>query len=473
MSNKNSNNFQMFKIEDLCMIEKIGEGSFGEVFKTKKEEFGDTFFATKKVKTKTALDEKNRKYFNNEIYILRNLQHENIIEFYEIKRTSSNFYLVFGFCNGGMLSSCLKKYQNKYNRPFTEEECRHLLRQITSGLAYLDRMNIIHRDLKLDNILVNFKNDEDKEKLNMMNATIKIIDFGFARFLDQSELANSILGSPMNMDPTLLGGIVNKNYVTYDEKADIWSLATIAYNLFTGYPPFTASSYENLYKAVSKGNYNIPLSLKLSKQALAFLVSIMQNNPNDRLDIKSLVYHEFLMSDEKEQLNIKNISNNLISNGELKLSTLSKNYDFLFGSSGGKPNVNFQINNNLIQNQNNLNRQKTKFENFDLFNQQVSTFVENPIQNNNPQMNIQQQNYNAMMQMQQQQNKQMNYNNLYNQQQINQNNNMNQNQQNYMVMNQNSINGQINQNQGGLNANMNKMKSNMNSNFGKFLIFKN
>ena len=321
-------------IEDLILIDKLGEGSFGEVYLTKKQQFPHMLFATKKVNNSKAFDEKNRKYFNNELYILRNLSHPNIIQLYEIKRTQNNFYLVFDYCNGGTLNSCLKKYQNLYNRTFTEIECQYLIKQITNGLSYLSRCNIIHRDLKMDNVMLNFKSEEDKVKLNMIKAEVKIIDFGFAKYLEQNDLANSILGSPLNMDPILLGGIINKNQsATYDEKADIWSLGTICYNILIGYPPFQASAYKELLDLINKGEYSIPLSLKLSKQAISFLVSILQNDPKQRFDIHALSNHEFLIENQKyDTISINTIPGNYISNGELKLSTLKKDYTFLFSN---------------------------------------------------------------------------------------------------------------------------------------------
>lgn len=493
---KQNQPFQMFQVEDLKMISKIGEGSFGEVFLTKKDNYEGTLFATKKVPNQIALDEKNRKYFNNEIFILRNLSHENIIQLYEIKRTSSNFYLVFGNCNGGTLNSCLKNYQNKYNRPFSEEECRNLIRQISNGLAYLSRMNIIHRDLKLDNILINFPNDEDKEKVNLLHAQIKIIDFGFARYLNQNELANSILGSPMNMDPQLLGGIVNKNYITYDEKADVWSLATICYNLLIGYPPFTANSYEELYKVVAKGEYSIPLNLKISKQAVSFLVNILQNNPKSRADIKNIIYHDFLCGESLEILNVNNVPSNLVSNGELKLSSLVKDYSFLqdnrnnrhsFNNSNNYINTNNNnyggYNNGYGNNNNNnqMQQHNTVSNNFDLFNQQISSQNEfyfngqinnmNNINNMNSGLNMNNNIYNNMMNNNVNINNNMQRGNMINtnNNNINNNNNMfNAPQVNQIgggiMLNNMTNNNLMNNNNNQINNNLYNMYSNNNIN---------
>lgn len=326
---------QQIQIEDLILVDKLGSGSYGEVYLTKKERF-NCFFATKKVANSIALNEKNKKYFNNELYILRNFSHESIIKLFEIKRTANNFYLVFEYCNGGTLNSCLKAYMNKYSRPFTEIESQHIIKQVTNGLHYLNSVNIVHRDLKLDNIMLHFSNEEDKANMNLLKAKVKIIDFGFAKILEHNDMADSILGSPLNMDPVMLSGIINKvQAVTYDEKADLWSLGTICYNIMTGYPPFQATNYKDLHEMTLKGQYKIPLTLKLSKQAISFIVSMLQNDPKQREHIKNLVLHEFVQSKEPfEPIQINNIPTELISKNDLILSTLSNDYPFLSIAEG-------------------------------------------------------------------------------------------------------------------------------------------
>ena len=260
-------------------------------------------YAVKKVSKSLVLQEKVKKYFNNEIYILKQVNHPNIIKLYEIKQTLNNFYLVFDLCNGGGLSNCLEKYMKQNKKPFTQEIAQSIIRQLVSGLQYLHNNKILHRDLKLDNVLLHFNSEEDKNNFNLLKAQVKIIDFGFARYLENDSLAQSVLGSPINMDPQILAKmrkIDNNQSFGYDQKADIWSLGTICYEMLIGVPPFDATSYEELVSKIQKGNYKIPKNLKLSKEAISFINGMLKYNPEQRLSIDQLANHNFLIKNVKD-----------------------------------------------------------------------------------------------------------------------------------------------------------------------------
>ena len=289
-------------VEDITLIKSVGKGSFGEVFLASRKGT-DQMYAVKKVSKSLALQEKVKKYFNNEIYILKQVNHPNIIKLYEIKQTLNNFYLVFDLCNGGGLSNCLEKYMKQNKRPFTQEIAQSIIRQLVSGLQYLHNNKILHRDLKLDNVLLHFNSEEDKNNFNLLKAQVKIIDFGFARYLENDSLAQSVLGSPINMDPQILAKmrkIDNNQSFGYDQKADIWSLGTICYEMLIGVPPFDATSYEELVSKIQKGNYKIPKNLKLSKEAISFINGMLQYNPEKRLSIDQLANHNFLIKNVKD-----------------------------------------------------------------------------------------------------------------------------------------------------------------------------
>jgi serine/threonine protein kinase len=206
------------------------------------------------------------------------------------------------YCNGGDLSGCLKKYKAAYKRPFSEEIVQYIMRQVVNGINFLHSNKIIHRDLKLDNILVTFPSENDKKSLNMMKAIVKIIDFGFATKLQaaKSNLTYTILGTPANMAPQILEQMEQRtpNRQGYDEKVDIWSLGTLCYEMLVGHMAFCASSMQELSKKVKQGSYSLPTNL--SKEVVSFIDSMLKADPNKRLSARDLLKHDFLVKNVKQ-----------------------------------------------------------------------------------------------------------------------------------------------------------------------------
>jgi serine/threonine protein kinase len=300
-------------VEDLTLIKELGKGAFGKVFLTSKQGSMQKF-ATKQIDKKYAANPKAKRYIDNEISILKDINHENIVKLYDVKETSQYFYLVTEYCNGGALSDRLEDYKDIHNAPFPEELVQYLMRQIMSAVKYLHGKKILHRDIKLDNILVHFNSEEDKKNNNLLKAKVKMIDFGFARYLKKEELAYSILGSPINMDPGILRKLNrlehSKDY-GYDEKADIWSLGTIVYEMLIGKCTFDAESMRELVSKVEKGNYFLPSTL--SKEAVSFLNGMLQYDYKKRLSAEQLYRHKFLIMNFKDlhKINLNEIKKNV------------------------------------------------------------------------------------------------------------------------------------------------------------------
>jgi len=301
-------------VDDLTLIKTLGKGAFGEVFLTSKQGTS-TKYATKKLdKTKYMNHPKAKKYLDNEISILKAINHPNIVKLIEIKDTSKYCYIVTEFCNGGSLSRCLEKYQEENKEAFPENIVQYIMRQIMDAIRYLHKNKILHRDLKLDNVLINYENEKDKTENNIMKGEIKIIDFGFARYLKNEELAYSTLGSPINMDPGILqklNKISNYSDYGYDEKADIWSLGTICYELLIGKSTFDSESMKELLQKVNRGNYFLPKTL--SKETVSFLNCMLQYDPKKRLSAEKLYNHKFLRKNVNEfsKIDLKEIKKNI------------------------------------------------------------------------------------------------------------------------------------------------------------------
>ena len=305
----------MIKLGSYTIEKLLGEGSFGKVHLTRKE--GDSKkYATKELDREEIDSSEAKKYLINEIRILQSLNHPNIVKFVDIKKTKKHYYIMMEFCNGGELSKNLEKYMIKNGTAFPEELVQHFMRQIIDAFKYIHGKKIIHRDVKLDNILLNFDNEEDKKNFNLMKAQVKIIDFGFSCIYN--EIKKSILGSPINMDPLILKKLTDSTGATrelgYDMSADIWSIGTICYEMLIGKSAFDSNDIKELSDKIEKGAYKVPTNI--SAELVSFLNGMLQYEGKNRLNAEQLSRHAFLTKDVKQfkRINLNEISNKIEDN---------------------------------------------------------------------------------------------------------------------------------------------------------------
>ena len=340
-------------VDDLILTKKIGKGAYAEVFLSNKVG-NNKLLATKRFNRAFVEKPQNLKRLLNEVSILRKYKHPNIIELIETKKTKSHCYLVTEYANGGDLYENLKKYKKIYNTAFPEKIVQHLMKQILNAIYFLHSHKIIHRDLKLENILVNFPTEQDKISLNMLNATIKIIDFGFATKLRGSDVTFSVLGSPSNMDPKLLKYVDTNEYnrYGYDEKVDIWSLGALCYEMLTDHLTFDGQSVEELKQNVKKGKYLLPLNL--SMECVLFLNGMLQFEPNKRLSAKELLNQDFIVKNRKyfHYIDKNKIINNIKGNALIIDIKNSDNIFKLYNQEDQK---------NIFNTNNDFNIQHTNF----------------------------------------------------------------------------------------------------------------
>ena len=308
------------KVDNLFLEKIIGIGSFGEVHLTRIK--GDNKLYATKIYNRESIENSidMKKYLKSEVTILRKLNHPNIIKLKEVKKTKKHFYIVMEYCNGGDLSKTLEKYQNKYRKPFSEEIVQYLMRQIMSAFNYIHANGIMHRDIKLENILLNYETEEDKINLNIMKAKPKIIDFGLAIILKNS-LAESILGNPINMAPLLLKKLTSNGKIRqlgYDKKEDIWSLGSICYEMLIGKPAFDAEDLDDLVNKVENGEYKVPTSL--SKEVVSFLNGMLQYESKNRLTCEQLIHHKYLTENMKKNQSVWAIFNQEDENKLMKIN---------------------------------------------------------------------------------------------------------------------------------------------------------
>lgn len=282
------------------VLKKIGKGAYGEVYLVSEINF-DEKYAVKQVSKGLLKDEINKIYFNNEVYILKHLpSHPNIVKYYRLIETLTNFYVVLDYCNGDTLEKLIKS-KNELSQKLTEDECRVIIKQILKALHMLNNNSIIHRDIKSDNILLNYKTELDKDNMNVYNATIKLIDFGFARYLRQDNLAESIVGTPLYMDPFILKGF-NKKVTsskniedlngTYDYRTDLWSVGIVLFEMLFGYMPYEAYNSEDLANRINNQTFcfHSDERIILSKSTINFIGKLFERDfrlrpyPNELLE---------------------------------------------------------------------------------------------------------------------------------------------------------------------------------------------
>ena len=324
---------KIVKVNDYVLFKKIGKGSFGEVYLTENEKT-HKIYATKRIHTAILKSRDAIKYLKNEINIMKKLDHENIIKLHESLQSSNNVYLVMDYINGGSLSDFLNEYKLKNGCAFPQHIIQYFLRQIVQGLIYIHSKKIIHRDLKLDNILLNFPSNIPKESRDYSQSQIKIIDFGLSA---QTDLAKSVVGTPISMDPVILnkykkaGG--KEKFKYYDKKADIWSLGVITYEMLTGQNLFKATNLAELLNKVEKGDYSLEVK-DLSDEIISFLNCMLQFDPEKRLSAVELSKHQFLTGDVNSfnksylsEIQYK-INNGVLTLNILNNSTVKKKISF-------------------------------------------------------------------------------------------------------------------------------------------------
>ena len=290
------------KVDNFILEKLIGEGAFGEVYITKVKGDEQALYATKKLDRKKIDNSQAKKYLENEIKILRTLNHPNIVKYKDLKKSKNHYFVIMEFCNGGELAKTLEKYMEEYGHPFPEEIVQHFMKQIIDAFNFIHARKIIHRDVKLENILLNYETEEDKNNLNLMKAQVKIIDFGFSCFVGPDGLRYSTLGTPITMDPILIKKLTDKSgkvsQLGYNESADIWSIGTICYQMLIGKSPFDAEDREELYEKIENGSYKIPTNM--SYEIVSFLNGMLQYNSKKRLTASQLIRHDFLTKDVKQ-----------------------------------------------------------------------------------------------------------------------------------------------------------------------------
>lgn len=257
----------------------IGHGSFAKVYKARHRET-QKVAAVKAINTER-LNKKLIESLAGEIAVLQRVRHPHIVSLIEvIKRPEkSRIFLVLEYCSGGDLSSFVKR-----NGRLGEDKVQDFMRQLCSGLKHLRSLNLMHRDLKPQNLLLSHEEDGK-------GTVLKIADFGFARDLSIHGLADTLCGSPLYMAPEIL------QYKQYDVKADLWSVGAILFELVSGVPPYTGNNHIQLLKCIEQKEAKLPPDLDLGVPCVHLIKCLLKKNPIQRLSFEGLFAHPFITGD--------------------------------------------------------------------------------------------------------------------------------------------------------------------------------
>jgi serine/threonine protein kinase len=215
------------------MGEKIGAGAYACVRAAWVKESGDRVAV--KVYEKAHLNrESRRRNVYREVHVLAKVRHKHIIGFREWFATDRHIYIVMEYVCGGSLQSLLRKQPASR---FDDGTAKRLFAQVCEGIGYCHSLRVVHRDIKLDNVLLD------------RNCCVKIIDFGFAVAIPQGQKLKIFCGTPSYIAPEIISG------QPYAFPGDVWALGVLLYVLLAGRFPFKASTQRELYRRIVRGSF--------------------------------------------------------------------------------------------------------------------------------------------------------------------------------------------------------------------------
>lgn len=252
--------------------EKLGRGAFAIVRRAVRK--SDNVQFALKVVRKKGMDEYNLKALEQEVNIMNNLDHPNIVRLHDLYDTPNHLHMIIDLLSGGEL---FERILDKGH--FSEKDAAHIITQVAEALNYLHSKKIVHRDLKPENLL--FANTEDD--------TIKLVDFGLAK--KNVTPLTTPCGSPAYVAPEVL------ERQAYGCEVDWWSLGVILYILLCGFPPFhdEMNNLKRLYRKIRKGltgnSFPSPYWDKISDEAKDLVKKLLTVDPKKRGNGETIMNH--------------------------------------------------------------------------------------------------------------------------------------------------------------------------------------
>lgn len=264
-------------------LSELGEGSFGKVYKVKHLKTG--VVRALKVLNKS---DKEQSDVLLEGEVLKSLSHPNIIKIFEVYSYGTSVYLIEEFVKGGDLFSKISKMDH-----LSEPISLAVMKQIFSAVHYLHSNNLVHGDLKLENIMVESLNIKKRATLVLANSEItdefdvKLIDFGCSSLFFKDKPLTELIGTVFYLAPEVI-------YGSYNHKCDIWSCGVILYILLTGRFPFDGSSSEIIFEKIKKCSYrlDLPEFKYVSDDTIDLIKQCLDPDPYNRLSAEEALGHK-------------------------------------------------------------------------------------------------------------------------------------------------------------------------------------
>ena len=263
----NSKIFQK-KIDDYLITRELGKGSYA-VVKLAMDKKTKNKYAIKIYSKNCLIDPQLRNTVKNEINILKQIDNENVMKLYEVIDTQSNLYLVLEYINGINLLEIIKNEKNHFIK---ESRAKKIFSKIVQGINYCHQINIFHRDIKLENILV-LKDD-----------SVKIIDFGFGIICKSDTYQKLFCGTKSYMPPEI---VKKEKYIA--SYSDIWSLGVLFYAMLFGVFPFKGKDDDDLFDKIIEAKLNFPEYNPISDKTKELFGKIFVINPSERIKLDEMI----------------------------------------------------------------------------------------------------------------------------------------------------------------------------------------
>jgi len=262
-------------LDDYIIGKQIGQGAYA-VVRVGLHKPTNKKVAMKIYKKYKLLDPNRRKSVKREIKLMEKMKHPHIIRLYEVIDTDKYVILVMEYVGGGSLHGYLK---SKPKRRLEEHEARRIFRQVLEGIKYCHSRCITHRDIKLENLLLD-------DKLN-----IKIIDFGFSTCIPNDKKIKIFCGTPSYMAPEI---VAKTEYC--GPPADIWALGVLLFTILSGSFPYRGDTDKELYRKISRAEYKLPSEVysSLSVEAINLIKKLFAIDANKRLTAKEVLNDPWL-----------------------------------------------------------------------------------------------------------------------------------------------------------------------------------